>query len=86
LSLPDSSNYFSSASLGHAILSAVARKHQCFISSSSIAFAPYINRNGVKFVAQQTIVLWLHTTIGVTSADFPFFYPSNIFFIAWKIK
>jgi hypothetical protein len=52
------------------VLSVVARKLQCFISSGSIAPAPYINQNGVKFVAQQTVVLWLHTAIGMTSAHF----------------
>jgi hypothetical protein len=64
----------------------VAPKLWRFISSGSIASAPYINQNGVKFVALQTVVLWLDTAIGMTSTHFPFFSPSNIFFIAWKIK
>jgi hypothetical protein len=64
----------------------VAHKLQCFISSGSIASALYINQNDVNFVARQTVVLWLRTAAGMTSAHFPFFAPSNIFFIAWKIK
>jgi hypothetical protein len=51
LSLSDSNKSFSSASLGHAVLSAVAHKLRCFISFGSIASAAYVNQNGVKFVA-----------------------------------
>jgi hypothetical protein len=40
----------------------------------------------VKFVALQTVVLWLQTAVGMTFAHFPFFSPSNIFFIATKIR
>jgi hypothetical protein len=71
---------------GHVVLSAVARKLRYFNSYGSIAFALYINQNGVKFVALQTTVLWLYTAVGMTSAHFPFFSPSSIFFIALKIK
>jgi hypothetical protein len=64
------------------VLSVLAHKLRCFISSGSIAFAPYINQNGVNFVARHTVVvLWLHIAVGMTSTHFPFFSPSNIFFI-----
>jgi hypothetical protein len=75
LSLSDSSKSFSSALPGHGVLPAATHKLRCFISTGSIAFAPYINQNGVKFVALQTVVLWLHTIVGMTSAHFPFFSP-----------
>jgi hypothetical protein len=86
LSLSNSSRSFSSASLGHAGASVVVRKLQCFTSSGSIASAPYISQNGVKFVALQTVVLWLHTDCGMTSVHLSFFLPTSIFPIASNIK
>jgi hypothetical protein len=68
------------------VVSVVVCKLRCFISSSSTASAPYINQNGVKFVALHTMVLWLHTTVGMTSVHLPFFSPSSIFLIASKIR
>jgi hypothetical protein len=85
-SLYDSSKSFSSTSFGHGTVSIAVRRLQCFISSGNIASAPYINWKGVKFVALETVVLWLHTAVGMTSAHFPFFSPSNIFFIASNIR
>jgi hypothetical protein len=58
----------------------------CFISSDSTASAPNNNQNQVKLVALQTVVLWLHTALGMTSAHLPFFSPSSIFLIVSKIK
>jgi hypothetical protein len=86
LSLSNSSRSFSSASFGHMVVSVAFHKLQCFISSSSTASAPYINRNGVKFVALHTVVLWLHMAIGMTTAHLSFFSPSSIFLIASKIR
>jgi hypothetical protein len=40
----------------------------------------------VKFVALHTVVLWLHTAVGMTSAHLPFFLPSSIFLITSKIR
>jgi hypothetical protein len=40
----------------------------------------------VEFVALHTVVLWLHTTVGMTFGHLPFFSPSNIFLIASKIR
>jgi hypothetical protein len=40
----------------------------------------------VKFVALHTVVSWLHTVVGMTSAHLPFFSPSSIFLIASKIR
>jgi hypothetical protein len=57
LSLSDSSKSFSSASLGHGGASAVIHRLWCLISFGSIASALNNNRNGVKLVALQTIVL-----------------------------
>jgi hypothetical protein len=76
----------SSTSFGHGTVSLAIRRLQCFISSGNIASAPYINQKGVKFIALETIVLWLHTVVGMTFAHFPFFSPSNIFFIASNIR
>jgi hypothetical protein len=42
---------------GDGVVSGVAHKLRCFISSGSIATAPYISQDGVKFVVLQTIVL-----------------------------
>jgi hypothetical protein len=70
LSLSDSIKFFSSASLGHGVLSAATCKLRCLILSDSIAYVLYINQKGVKFVALQTIVLWLYTSIGMASAHF----------------
>jgi hypothetical protein len=86
LSLSDSSRSFPSISFGHGTVSIAVHRHQCFISSSNIASAPHISQNVVKFIAIQTMVLWLHTVVGMTSTHFPFFSPSNIFFIASKIR
>jgi hypothetical protein len=47
--------------------------------------APYISQNGVKFVTLETVVVWLHTTLGMTSAHLHFFSPSSIFLIASNI-
>jgi hypothetical protein len=85
LSISDLSRSISSASFGHTIVSIVVCKLRCFISSGSTASAPYINQNGVKFVALHTVVLWLHRTVGMTSAHWPIFSPSSIFLIASKI-
>jgi hypothetical protein len=57
LSLSDPNKAFSSASLGHGGASAVVRKLWCLISFGSTALAPNNNRNGVKLVALQTVVL-----------------------------
>jgi hypothetical protein len=86
LSLSDSSRSFSSASFGHAGVSVAVHKLWCFISSGSTVSAPYINHNGVNFAALHTVVLWLHTAVGMTSAHLPFFSPSSIFLIASKIR
>jgi hypothetical protein len=59
LSLSDYSRSFSKASLRHAGASIAVRKLRCFTSSSSTTSVPYISRNGVNFVALQTVVLWL---------------------------
>jgi hypothetical protein len=40
----------------------------------------------VKFVALQTVVLWLYTAFGMTSTYLPFFSPSSIFLVASNIK
>jgi hypothetical protein len=85
-SLSDLSKSFSSTSFGHGTVSVAIRRLQRFISSGNIASAPYINRKGVKFIALETVVLWLHTAVGMTSIHFPFFSPSNIFFIALNIR
>jgi hypothetical protein len=86
LSLSGSSKSFSSASLGHTRASIVVHKIQYFTSSGSILSAPYINWNGVKFVALQNVVLWLHTALGMISTHLPFFSPSSIFLIALNIR
>jgi hypothetical protein len=77
---------FSSASLGHVGTSIAIHRLRCFTSSDNTASAPYINGNGVKFVALETIVLWLHTSLGMDFAHLPFFSPSSIFLIASNIK
>jgi hypothetical protein len=86
LSLSDSSRSFSLASLGHAGVPIAVRKLRCFTSSGRTASAPYINRNSVKFVALHTVVLWLHSSCGMTSVHFPFFSPLRIFLIASNIR
>jgi hypothetical protein len=70
LSLSDSSRSFSSASFGHTVVSVAVHKLQCFISSGSTGSAPYVNQNSVKFVALHSVVLWLHTTVGMTCQKF----------------
>jgi hypothetical protein len=57
LSLSDSNKSFSLASLGHGGASAVVRRLWCLISFGSTALALNNNRNGVKLVALQTVVL-----------------------------
>jgi hypothetical protein len=86
LSFSSSSKSFSSVSLRHARASIPIHRLRCFTSSSSTASAPYINRNGVKFVALQTIILWLHTALGMASVNFPFFSLFSIFLIDSNIK
>jgi hypothetical protein len=76
----------SSASLGHGGASVVVRKLWCLISSGNTASAPNNSLNNIKLVVLQTVVLWLHMALGMTSAHFPFFSPSRIFLIASKIK
>jgi hypothetical protein len=56
-SLSDSSTCFSSTSFGRGTVSVAVLGLRCFISFGNIAYVPYINRKGVKFVALQTIVL-----------------------------
>jgi hypothetical protein len=56
------------------------------ISSGVIGSSPYNNLKGVNFVALQTEVLWLHTTLGNSSVHLPFDWSSNIFFIAENIN
>jgi hypothetical protein len=86
LSLSDSSRSFSSTSFGHGTIYVAVCRLWCFISFGNIASPPYISQKGVKFIALQTVVLWLHTTVGITSDHFSFFSPSNIFFIALNIR
>jgi hypothetical protein len=86
LSLSDSSKSFSLASLGHDGASVAVHKLWCLTSSVSTTSTPYINKNGVKLVALHTVVLWLHTAVGMTSAHLPFFSPSSIFLIASNIN
>jgi hypothetical protein len=86
LSLSDSSRSFSSTSFRHGTVYVVVCRLWCFISSGNNASASYISRKGVKFIALQTMVLWLHTVVGMTSSHFPFFSPSNIFFIDSKTR
>jgi hypothetical protein len=70
ISLSYSSRSFSSASFGHGIVFVAIHRLRCFISSVNIASAPYISRKGVKFVALQIVVLWIHPF----SFLFPFQY------------
>jgi hypothetical protein len=86
LSWSGSNKSFSSASLRHVGAFIAVHKLRCFTSFGSTASAPYINQNGVKFAALQSVVLWLHTTLGITFAHLPFFSPSSIFLIASNIK
>jgi hypothetical protein len=62
-SLSDSNKSFSPASLRHDGASAIVRKLLCLISSGSTVSAPNNNQNGVKLVALQIVVLWLHTAL-----------------------
>jgi hypothetical protein len=82
LSLSDSSKSFSSALIGHTGAPVMVRKLRCLTSFGRTTSAPYISLNDIKFVALHTIMLWLHTTCGMTAAHFPFFSPSSIFLIA----
>jgi hypothetical protein len=52
------------------------------ISSGNIASTPNNSWKGVKLVALQTMVLWLHTTLSMTFAHLPYFLPSSIFLMA----
>jgi hypothetical protein len=70
----------------HAGASIAVHKLLRFTSSGSTASAPYINRNGVKFVALHIVVLRLQIVVGMTSAQLPFFSPSSIFLIASNIN
>jgi hypothetical protein len=72
--------------LGQGGASTVVRRLQCFIFSGNTTLAPNNNRKGVKLVALQTVVLWLHTFLSITSAHLPFFSPLRIFLIASNIK
>jgi hypothetical protein len=67
------------------VRSAVVHKLWCLISSGNTTLALNSSWNGVKLVALQTIVLWLHTALGITLAHLPFFSPSRIFLIASNI-
>jgi hypothetical protein len=51
------------------------------ISSGSIGSALNSSENGVKLVAQQTIVLWLHTTLDITSAHLLSFHLRGFFWL-----
>jgi hypothetical protein len=42
--------------------------------------------NGVKLVALQVVVLWLHNVLCMTSTHLNFFSPSSILLIATNIK
>jgi hypothetical protein len=86
LSMSGFNKSFSSSLLGHTGASIAIRNLRYFTSSDSTSSAPYINQNGVKFVALQTVVLWLHIALGMTSAHLPFVLPSSIFLIALNIK
>jgi hypothetical protein len=57
LSLSNSNKSFSLASLGHGGASAVVHRLWCLIFSGSTASTLNNNRNGVKLVALQTVVL-----------------------------
>jgi hypothetical protein len=81
-----SSKSFFSVLLGHTGASVAVHKLQCFTSSGSTASASYIIQNGVKFVALQTVVLWLHSALGITFAHLHFFSPSSILLIALNTK
>jgi hypothetical protein len=72
-SLSDSNRSFSSTSFGHGTVSVAIHRLWCFISSGNISSVPCISQKGVKFIALQIVVLWLHTAVGMTSAYFPFF-------------
>jgi hypothetical protein len=86
LSLFDSNKSFSLTSVGHGGASIVVHRLWCLISLGNTACTPNNSLNGVKLVDLQTVVLWLHTALSMTSAHFPFFSPSRIFLIASKIK
>jgi hypothetical protein len=60
--------------LGHDGASVVVHRLWCLISSGNTTSTPNSNLNGVKLVALQTVVLWLHTTLGMT--------PYNSLFLA----
>jgi hypothetical protein len=77
-----SSKYFDSALVGLYMAFALVLALQSLISSRVTGSSPYNNLNGVKFVALQMEVLWLHTTRGNSFAHLPFCWSSNIFFTA----
>jgi hypothetical protein len=76
LSLSSSNKSLSSTSLGHV---------GTFADVSNTASTSYISQNGVKFGALETVVLWLHTALGMTFNYLPFFSHSSIFLIVSNI-
>jgi hypothetical protein len=86
LSLSGSNKSLSSASVGQGGVSVAVRRLRCLVSSSSTTLAQNNNRKGVKFVALETIVLWLHTAFDKILAHLPFLSPSRIFSIASNIS
>jgi membrane-bound acyltransferase YfiQ involved in biofilm formation len=79
-------NLFPRLHWGMVVLPLVAHRLWCLISFDNTASAVNNNQNRVKLVALQTIVLWLHTALGMTSTHLPFFSPLSIFFTASKIQ
>jgi hypothetical protein len=75
-----------SASLGMYVDSVFVLALRSLISSGVTGSSPYSNLKGVNFVALQTKVLWLYTTLGNSSTHFPFDLFSSIFFIAVNIN
>jgi hypothetical protein len=81
-----SNKSFDSASVGLYMASAFVLALQSLISYRVTSSSPYNNLKGVKLVALQTKVLWLHTALSNSSAHLPFGWSSNIFFIAKNIN
>jgi hypothetical protein len=52
------------------------------ISSRVTGSSPYNSLKGVKFVALEAEVLWLHMALGSSSTHLPFGWSSRIFLIA----
>jgi hypothetical protein len=59
---------------------------QSLISSGVASSMPHNSLKGVKFVALQMEVLWLHTALGNSFAYMPFGWSSNMFFITDNIS